>query len=141
MKLANGGNTAAKEQPRTLAGSTPAIRARKRKKVENLRKNWNETCLNAGIPSISISKAAMTAAMLLVHGNHDAFTHNKKLVADLMYIQKRYYIDGGEIADREFTKSLKWWVDELKIYERLYGYGYVPDMPKRYFKDMYNVDF
>lgn len=114
---------------------------KKEKKVENLRKAWNETCLNAGIDSMSISKAAMTAAMLLVHGNHEAFTHNEKLVADLVYIQKRYNINGGCVADQEFTKSLKWWVDELQINERLYGYGYVPDMPKRYFKDMYNVDF
>ena len=83
MKLAHGGKTAAKEQSGTLAGSTPAIRARKRKKVENLRKTWNETCLNAGIPSISLDKAALTCAVLLEYGNNEAFTLNDKFLADI----------------------------------------------------------
>lgn len=108
---------------------------------ENLRKIWNDTCLAAGIDSISMSHATTTAAMLLVHGNHEAFTHNTKLVADLQYIQQRYNINGGGTADPDFAEELKASVKELEDYEREHGFKAVPKEAKEYFKRMYNVEF
>lgn len=78
--------------------------------------------------------------MLLVHGNHEAFTHNTKLVADLQYIQQRYNINGGGTADPDFAEELKASVKELEDYEREHGFGAVPAGAKEYFKRMYNVD-
>lgn len=109
--------------------------------MENLRKIWNDTCLAAGIDSMSVGKAAMTAAMLLVHGNHEAFTHNTKLVADLQYIQQRYHINGSEVADSEFAEVLKYCVEELESYEKDNGFLAIPKDYKKWFKEMYNVDF
>jgi hypothetical protein len=109
--------------------------------MENLRKIWNDTCLAAGIDSMSIGKAAMTAAMLLVHGNHEAFTHNTKLVADLLYIQQRYHINGSEIADSSFVEELKACVAELEGYEKKNGFLAIPQEYKKWFKEMYSIEF
>lgn len=90
--------------------------------MENLRKLWNETSLNAGIPSISLDKAALTCAVLLEYGNNEAFTLNEKFIADIEYIQKRYHIFGAETPDAEFVEALKEYVIKIQEFEKENGY-------------------
>ena len=124
---------------RILVGSTPTARARKRKKVENLRKLWNETCLNAGIPSISIDKAALTCAVLLEYGNNEAFTLNEKFLTDIEYIQKRYHIFGAETPDAEFSEALQEYVAKIQEFEKENGSDKRPEWAEKYFIKMYNI--
>jgi hypothetical protein len=138
MNVCSGGNSVTLER-RTLVGSTPTARARKRKKVENLRKVWNETCLNAGIPSISLDKAALTCAVLLEYGNNEAFTLNDKFLADIEYIQKRYRIFGAETPDAEFAEALKEYVTKINKFEKENGHDKRPDWAEKYFMKVYNI--
>jgi len=106
---------------------------------ENLRKVWNDTCLAAGIDSISLGHAAITGAMLLIHGNHEAFTHNAKLVADLLYIQQRYHLQGSETPDSDYVAELQACVKEMEQYEKEHGYNAIPPRMSLYFKQMYGI--
>jgi len=57
---------------------------------DTLRAAWNETCLRAGLPSISSDTSARIMAVLHVEsGCTTAVAHSPKLRADLEYIQKR----------------------------------------------------
>ena len=107
--------------------------------MENFRKVWNETCLNAGIPSISLDKAALTCAVLLEYGNNEAFTLNEKFLADIEYIQKRFRIFGAETPDNEFAKALKEHVMKIQKFEKENGYDKRPEWAEEYFMKMYNI--
>lgn len=123
---------------RTLVGSTPTARAKK-KKMNSLRQKWNETCLNAGIPSISLDKAALTCAVLLEYGNNEAFTNNDKFIADIEYIQKRFHIFGAETPDAEFAEALKEYVNKIQEFEKENGHDKRPEWAEKYFIEIYNI--
>ena len=56
----------------------------------SFRSAWNEACLQAGLPSISLETSARIMAVLHVEsGCTTAVAHSPKLRADLEYIQKR----------------------------------------------------
>jgi hypothetical protein len=105
----------------------------------NFRKVWNETCLNAGIPSISLDKAALTCAVLLEYGNNEAFTLNDKFLADIEYIQKRYRIFGAETPDAEFAEALKEYVTKINEFEKENGHDKRPEWAEKYFMKVYNI--
>lgn len=107
--------------------------------MENLRKTWNETCLNAGIPSISLDKAALMCAVLLEYGNNEAFTLNDKFLADIDYIQKKYRIFGAETPDAEFADALKEHVIKIQEFEKKNGHDKRPEWAQKYFIEMYNI--
>lgn len=52
---------------------------------ENLRKQWNDACLQVGIESISTQKAAKICAVLMVFGNNEAMVMNQHFTADCVY--------------------------------------------------------
>ena len=108
--------------------------------MENLRKDWNETCLNAGIPSISLDKAALTCAVLLEYGNNEAFTLNDKFLTDIEYIQKRFHIFGAETPDAEFAEALKKYVNKIQEFEKDNGHDKRPEWAEKYFIQMYNIE-
>ena len=64
MKLANGGETAAKEQSRTLAGSTPAIRARKKTTMNE--EFFEKLKGNSGLLSLHKTSEWLDSAKLLM---------------------------------------------------------------------------
>lgn len=79
------------------------------KEMDNLYKNLLETALQAGIEVIPEERCYQLLAWLYVMGGgNEASTHNQKLLADIMYVQKKFNIYGGEVAsiDREKIKSL-----------------------------------
>lgn len=54
-----------------------------------------DDALKAGLPIVSEEVCAIICAMLLVHGNHEMFTHNHRLVCELKYAQKRFHLQGS----------------------------------------------
>lgn len=108
--------------------------------MSNLRKQWNETCLAADIPAITTDTAARLMAVLMYHGNNEELTHNTKFMADCEYIQKKFHIFGGELADSEFSSRLTDYSKELEEYEKSNGDNSKPQWAKDLFKDMYNIN-
>lgn len=115
--------------------------------MENLRKQWNDACLSIGIPAISKDTSARILAVLLVHGNNEAFVLNKHFVADVEYIQERFNFKGGEIPDAEMRRMVKQYVDELEEYckehknevEGCIFSDAKPEWAKKLFKEMYHI--
>lgn len=107
--------------------------------MSDLRKQWNESCLNADIPAITTDTAARIMAVLMYHGNNEELTHNTKFMADCEYIQKKYSIFGGELVSGEFSSKLIIYARELEEYEKSNGDNEKPQWAKDLFKDMYNI--
>ena len=115
---------------------------------ENLRKQWNDACLSIGIPALTTDTCARIMAVLLVHGNNEAFTHNMHFVADAEYIQKRFHLYGTGIVPAEFAELLRKYEKELEEYNELHkneAEGCVfsdakPEWAVKLFKDMYNIN-
>ena len=84
-----------------------------------LRAAWNETCLRAGLSSISRDTSARIMAVLHVEsGCTTAVTHSPKLRADLEYIQKRFGISGGKTPDAAFVKRFRHYVHEIEAHQK-----------------------
>lgn len=82
--------------------------------MSNLRQQWNESCLAAGITSIGTHTAAKLLAIVYVlGGERESFTHNAKLMADIEYIQEQYGLKGGLVPSIHLVKKLKHYVGEL----------------------------
>lgn len=103
---------------------------------ENLRRQWNEACLQAGIESISVQKAAKIMAVLMLLGNNEAMVMNWHFVADCAYIRKRFHVNGGETPDATFTEYLKEYVADLQEADRK---GFIPQWAERLFMEDYEI--
>lgn len=103
---------------------------------EDLRKQWNDACLNAGLTSITPQKAAKLMAVLLHLGNNEAMVMNKKFFADVIYIQKRYNLLGGLVPDKTFTDCFK--QTEREIRESL-EQGIIPEWATSIFEEEYEI--
>lgn len=116
--------------------------------MNDIRKQWNESCLSAGLPSLSTDTCARIMAVLLVHGNNESFTHNMHFVADVEYIQKRFNLHGAGVVPSEFAVLLKKYKQELDEYNELHKNeveGCIfsdakPEWAVKLFKDMYNIN-
>lgn len=107
--------------------------------MSNLRKQWNDTCLNADIPAITTDTAARLMVVLMYHGNNEELTHNTKFMADCEYIQKKFHIFGGELVDSEFSYKLTDYSKELEEYEKSNGDNSKPQWAKDLFRNMYDI--
>lgn len=107
--------------------------------MSELKKLWNESCLNADIPAITTDTAARLMAVLMYHGNNEELTHNTKFMADCEYIQKKYSIFGGELVSGEFSSKLIEYARELEEYERSNGNNEKPQWAKDLYKKMYDI--
>ena len=103
---------------------------------ENLRQQWNEACLQCGIESISVQKAAKIMAVLMIFGNNEAMVMNRHFTADCEYIQKRFRINGGEVPDATFAEYLKEYVADLKEADRQ---GFIPQWAEKLFMEDYEI--
>ena len=103
---------------------------------ENLRRQWNEACLQTGIESISVQKPAKIMAVLMVLGNNEAMVMNQHFVADSEYIQKRFRINGGEVPDATFAEYLKEYVADLQEADRQ---GFIPQWAEKLFMEDYEI--
>lgn len=87
---------------------------------DTFRTDWNETCLRAGLPSISRDTSARIMAVLHVEsGCTTAVTHSPKLRADLKYIQRRFGLFGGATPDAAFAQTFRRYVREIEMHQRL----------------------
>ena len=116
---------------------------------DTLRAAWNETCLRAGLPSISRDTSARIMAVLHVEsGCTTAVTHSPKLRADLKYIQRRFGLFGGATPDAAFVRSFRRYVREIEAHQKL-NRGNTslskeeqawPAWARRLYRDSYNVN-
>ena len=87
--------------------------------TNSFREAWNETCLRAGLSSLSLDTAARIMAVLHVEsGCTTAVTCSPKLRADLKYIQQRFGLFGGGHPDHAFVRRFKHYVKEIEAYQR-----------------------
>lgn len=103
---------------------------------ENLRQQWNEACLQVGLESISVQKAAKIMAVLMKYGNNEAMVMNTHFTADVRYIQKRFHIDGGEVPDATFAEYLKEYVADLEEADRQ---DFIPQWAEKLFMQDYEI--
>lgn len=104
--------------------------------MENLRKQWNDACLSAGINSISSQKSAKIMAVLMHLGNNEAMVMNQHFIADVYYIQQRYKLQGGEVPDAEFVEYFKVYEQELK---KSLDNNIIPQWAEKLFKEDYDI--
>lgn len=85
----------------------------------SFRSAWNEACLQAGLPAISLDTSARIMAVLHVEsGCTTAVTFSPKLCADLKYIQMRFGISGGKTPDAAFVKRFRHYVHEIEAHQK-----------------------
>lgn len=105
----------------------------------DFRKAMYDACLQMELPIVSEEHCAIICAMLVVHGNHEMFTHNHRLVTELAYAQKRFRVEGGESPDPHFAMLLKGYINGLELYyEREHD---VPDYINDFFEERYSFRF
>ena len=100
---------------------------------KNLRKQWNEACLQTGIPALTLSTCARIMAILYHYGNNEAMVLSPHFRADCEYVQKRYHIQGGETPDLDFIKEFQ------PIERGLRDLKEPPQWAKELMKNMYNI--
>lgn len=98
-----------------------------------------ETSLQAGLPIVSREVCAIICAMLEVWGNHEMFTHNHRLVCELLYAQKRFHIEGSESPDAQFALLLKDYVHTIRLMQD--RENRVPDHIDHLFQERYGFHF
>ena len=103
---------------------------------ENLRIQWNEACLQTGLESISVQKSAKIMAVLMVLGNNEAMVLNPHFVADVLYIQEKFHLRGGETPDGLFAEYLKEYVADLQEADRQ---GFIPQWAEKLFMQDYEI--
>lgn len=101
---------------------------------QSLRKQWNDACLQLGIPALTTATSAKIMAILLHFGNNDAFVLSPHFRADCEYIQNRFHIHGCGVPDTEFTEYLKEYDAELKLCDK------PPKWAVDLIKGMYNIN-
>lgn len=102
-----------------------------------MKKMWNDTCLAAGIPAVSMDTAASIMTAVYLYGNNEEFVLNKLFLEDLRYIQKRFRVEGGEMPDYEFTKLLQERIKEVKEYDE--KHEAVPPFLMELMKERYSI--
>ena len=102
--------------------------------MDNLRKQWNEACLQTGIPALTLPTCARLMAILMHFGNNEALVLSANFRADCEYIQKRYHIEGGESPDMEFVDAFRPVEKELRDLDQ------PPEWAVRLMKEMYNIN-
>ena len=98
-----------------------------------------ESALQVGLPIVSRETCAIICAMLQVWGNHEMFTHNHRLVAELLYAQKRFHVEGGESPDAEFATIMQSYVSQLELMQQ--REDRVPDHIDHLFQERYKFHF
>ena len=99
-----------------------------------------EASLKAGIPIVNTETCAIICAMLLVWGNSEQFTHNHRLVCELLYAQKRFHIEGSCAPnDCQFLTALNYYISLLELNQR--RENRVPDIIDDMFSERYGFRF
>ena len=106
--------------------------------MDKLRKQWNQSCLAANIPSLSTETCTMILAAVDATGENEQFVLNGKFQADIEYICKRFNINGGEVPSAELCFALKQWrrkiIDSVRMFQKY------PNEVTNFFKEYYNIE-
>lgn len=102
--------------------------------MSNLRQQWNEACLQVGLPALTLATSAKLMSILYHYGNNEALVLSPHFRADCEYIQKRFHIDGGETPDLDFVEEY------AEVNALLEGCDNPPQWAKDLMKGMYNID-
>ena len=106
-----------------------------REQAERLQRDWLEACEQAGIPAITTDTSARIYAIMYVHGGgQEDMVLNKKFVNDVLYIQRRFHIMGGEVPDEEFVSIMKRYINELS------GQQDIPEWARLLMKERYGMN-
>lgn len=100
--------------------------------MDNLRKQWNEACLQTGIPALTLATSAKLMAILMHFGNNEALVLSANFRADCEYVQKRYHIEGGE-SPVEFVEAFRPVEKELRDLDQ------PPEWATKLMMEMYNI--
>lgn len=116
-----------------------------------LYEQWMESCRQADLPAISTDTAARLMAVLHEYGNNEGFTHDKKFLADVKYIQKRFDLQAMGPPDPEFRRLLRHYLKELQDYQAAHKDDapdpsnplapLAPEWAPRLLKERYNMKF
>lgn len=111
---------------------------------KNIHELLRESCLRAGIPIVGLDSAAKLMSLLYVHGNNEKLVYNKKLLADVEFVQRKYGIQGGALPDMEFVKAFQKYVKELEAYEQKHKddweiMGAMPKWAKGFLMERYDI--
>lgn len=99
-----------------------------------LRKQWNEACLQTGIPALTLPTCARIMSILMHYGNNEAMVLSPHFRADCEYVQKRFHIEGGESPDAEFAEALQ------EVEKQLRDLDQPPQWAVTLMKEMYNIN-
>lgn len=102
--------------------------------MTTLRQQWNEACLQLGVPALTLETSAKIMAVLLHFGNNEAFDHSPHFMADCHYIQRRYGLGGGLTPDADFVEAFRYWSDLLEPAD------IPPTWAVKLLKEMYNIN-
>ena len=101
--------------------------------MDNLREQWNEACLQTGLPALTLATSARLMAILMHYGNNEALVLSPNFRADCEYVQKRYHIEGGESPDMEFVEAFRPVEKELRDLDQ------PPEWATKLMMEMYNI--
>ena len=104
--------------------------------MESLRRQWNEACLQTGIPALTLPTCARIMAILMHYGNNEALVLSPHFRADCEYVQKRYHMQDGEVPDPEFAAELR--AVDLELQQRS-CYAPPPEWAVKLMMEMYNI--
>jgi hypothetical protein len=119
--------------------------------MDKIYRQWLDTCRQANIPAISTDTAARLMAVLHEYGNNEGFTYNKRFLADMDYIQKRFGLHEMGVVEPAFQVLLKEYIEELQEYQKAHkddkcdnGHPYrslAPDWAPELIKERYSMKF
>lgn len=101
--------------------------------MDNLREQWNEACLQTGLPALTLATSAKLMAILMHFGNNEALVLSANFRADCKYIKIRYHLRGGEVPDPEFAEAFKLVEKELRDLDQ------PPEWATKLMMEMYNI--
>lgn len=106
--------------------------------VDPIRDDWNSAMLQVGIPAISTDTAAKIMAVLYLYGNNEDMVYNKKLLADIRYIQRRFCICGGKTPNPNLIHAINCNIAQAHAYEK--EHHTIPEWAKTLFSEWYNIE-
>ena len=101
--------------------------------MKDMRKLWNEACLQTGLPALTLATSAKLMAILMHFGNNEALVLSANFRADCKYIKIRYHLRGGEVPDPEFVEAFK------PVEKELRGLDQPPEWATKLMMEMYNI--
>ena len=99
---------------------------------EKVTREWMEMCLSAGFPYLTMDTAARVLVVFDLYNSED-MTFSPRLTIDLVYIRRRFHLEGGESPDPDFVEAVN------AIRAPLMKQDAAPPWAKALFKERYGA--